>query len=249
MAAAPVIAAGASILGGALGGKGAAKAAKTQAAAYQKGLEQQQAQYNTTRSDLSPFREAGSQALGSVGDLLGLNGGGIQDSAISALKASPLFTSQYDTGVDTILQNQAATGGLRGGNTQNSLAQFGSGLLSDVIQRQLGNLGGLVTTGAGAAGQLGQLGQQNANATSSLLAQQGGANALGAAAPYGAAQGTINQLGALFGRGGGLSGLFSGGAPPLGVSSSIVGAQPIGSTSDLGALLARITTANGGIKF
>jgi hypothetical protein len=226
MAAAPLIAAGASILGGITGGKGAKKAAKIQAAAYEKGLGQQRQQYDTTRSDLEPYRAAGTDALSQIMQLLGLGGGlagnsagavgavgGVlpnggasgssaisqQDNVIQMLKGSPLFTSQYDTGVDTLLQTRAATGGLRGGDTQTGLAQFGSGLLSDVLQKYLGNLGGLVSTGANVASTGAQLGQDNTNARSTLLGQQGSANGVAAAAPYAAFQGIINQLGGQLG--------------------------------------------------
>ena len=110
------------------------------------------------------------------------------------MQQSPQFTSLYDTGADTILQNAAATGGLRGGNTQNSLAQFGSGLLNQVIQQQLGNYGGLISTGSGSTSQLGQLGQQNNSAISGLLGQQGQAQAAGAAGQAAAWQSAINGL-------------------------------------------------------
>lgn len=189
------IAAGASILGGITGGKGAKKAAKIQADAYKQGIAEQQREFNTAQQNFAPFLEGGTQALGATKDLLGLSGNSAQQAAIDALKASPGFTSLYNTGADTILQNAAATGGLRGGNTQNSLANFGANLLGTVIQNQLSNLGGLTNIGAGTAGQLGQLGQQSANAVADLLAKQGGANAAAAYAPYSAIANTLSNLG------------------------------------------------------
>lgn len=199
------IGAGASILGGIAGGKGASKAAKTQAAAYQKGIDEQSREFGITQQNFAPYLAAGNQGLGAYLNLLGLgsNGAAGQQSAIDALKASPLFTSQYNTGADTILQNAAATGGLRGGNTQNSLAQFGSGLLSNVIQNQLGNYGGLISTGSGSTSTLGSLGQQNANAISGLLGQQGQANGVAAAAPYAAFQQALGGINSSFGTGSG----------------------------------------------
>ncbi len=193
-AAAAGISAAGSILGGITGGKGARKAAKTTAAAYQKGINEQARQFNVTQENFSPYLQAGQRGLASYLDLLGLNGGDTQQSAISALQQSPQFTSLYDTGADTILQNAAATGGLRGGNTQNSLARFGSELLNQVIQQQLGNYGGLISTGSGSTSQLGQLGQQNNSAISGLLGQQGQAQAAGAAGQAAAWQSAINGL-------------------------------------------------------
>lgn len=184
---------GGSLLSGLVGGKGAKKAAQAQAQAIQQAIGEQRRQYDQSRADQMPFLNAGTGALGQVQGLLGLNGGDVQSQLIAALKGSPAFTSRYSTGADTILQNAAATGGLRGGNTQNSLANFGSSLLSDVIQQQLGNLGGLVNIGSGTAGQLGSLGQSNANSISSLLGQLGEAKAAGVAAPYTALNRTIND--------------------------------------------------------
>lgn len=200
------IGAGASLLSGILGGKGAKKAAKAQTDAINAAIGEQRRQYDTSRADFAPFLSGGGAAFGSAQDLLGLHGNDPQASAIDALKASPGFTSLYDTGQDTILQNAAATGGLRGGNTQNSLAQFGSGLLATVIQNQLQNLGGLSGIGAGAAGQLGSLGQNNANSISGLLSDRGNAQASGIAGQYGAwlsgLGGLGNAAGNYFGGGG-----------------------------------------------
>lgn len=192
---AAAIGAASSILGGITGGKGAKKAAKIQAAAYQKGLDQQQAQWEQTQQNFAPFLQGGTQGLEAYLGLLGLRGSGLQGQMINDIKGGPEFASLYDTGADTILQNAAATGGLRGGNTQNSLAQFGSGLLSSLIQQRLGNYGGLISVGSGAAGNLGNLGAQNSAQASQLLAQQGGANATAAAAPYAALQGIFNSIG------------------------------------------------------
>lgn len=206
------IGAGASLLSGITGGKGASAAAKTQAAAYQKGIDEQAREFGITQQNFAPYLAAGNKGLGSILDLLGLNGNDTQGSAIDALKASPAFTSLFNTGVDTINQNAAATGGLRGGNTQNSLANFGSGLLSTVIQNQLSNLSPLVATGAGSAGTLGGLGQQNANAISDLLGKQGNANAISAAAPWATLSGIFSNIGGNAKSGNGLLSGISGSA-------------------------------------
>lgn len=221
------IAAGASILGGVSGKKGAKKAAKIQAAAYQKGIDEQARQFNITQQNEAPFLEGGTAALDPMMALLGLKGGTSEADAISGLKASPAFTSLYDTGADTILQNAAATGGLRGGNTQNSLAQFGSGLLSQVIQQRLGNLGGLVSLGSGTAGTLGQLGQAKANAQASLMGQQGGAQASGV---LGQSMALQNMLKSLSNIAGGLNFGGGGGAAPYSGAGIQTSLQPGGIT-------------------
>jgi hypothetical protein len=207
-----------SVLGGITGGKGASKAAKAQAQAQQAAIAEQQRQFDTTQANFEPFRQAGLSGLSGEMGLLGLNGGDAQQQAIDALKASPGFTSLYNVGQDTVLQNAAATGGLRGGNTNNSLAQFGSGLLSQLIQQQLGAYGGLANLGAGATNSVAGFGANAAGNIGNNLVQQGNANATAAAAPYAALQGVISQL---TGAGGGLSGLLSSSKTPGIVNPSV----------------------------
>jgi hypothetical protein len=221
--AAALIPAGVSLLSGVLGKGASKKASAAQNAMYDRALAQQQSQFNQTQANFQPYLSAGGPALESISALLGLGGAEAQQAAIQQLQGSPGFTSLYDTGRDTILQSAAATGGLRGGNTQNSLAQFGSGLLSSVIQNQLQNLGGLAGMGAGAAGQIGQFGAQNSAATSNLLTQQGNAQASGILGRGAITNNTLNGLGSMFLPGGGLSGLFGGGGSPLTTARGIGG--------------------------
>src|SRR5207244_2450204 len=111
--------------------------------------------------------------------LNGINGPDAQAKAIAQLQNSPEFSATMQQGNNNILQNAAATGGLRGGNTQAALSQFGMGTLSNLINQQYQRLGGTVGIGqASAAGQA-SAGQQNANAISGLLGQQGAALAGG----------------------------------------------------------------------
>jgi hypothetical protein len=149
-------------------------------------------------ANASPYVPAGTAQ--SAGDA--------QQAAIDSLKASPLFQSLYGTGVDTILQNQAATGNLRGGNTENSLAQFGSGLLAQVIQNQLANLGTVSGQGAQAGLGLGQISQSNANAQSAGYNNLGAAQGGAAASPWLALSGALQKIG---GQGNSLANLFGGG--------------------------------------
>lgn len=153
--------------------KAIGKATDAQLAMLQKGIDEQARQYDLSRGDVMPWMESGKLALGDMGDLLGLNGPEAAAAAIAALKASPMFTSLFNTGEEAILQNASATGGVRGGNTQRSLADFGADLLAQVIQQQLGNLGGISGAGVGAAGNLGQLGGDTANAIQAGMAGMG----------------------------------------------------------------------------
>lgn len=227
---APVVAAaGIATVGSLLGGKGAKKAAKkaaqAQAQAAQAGIAEQRRQFDVTQGNLQPFLAAGQEALGAQGALLGLKGAEPQGQAIEQLKNSPLFRSLFSTGEEAILANASATGGLRGGNVQRSLADFGSDTLAKVIQQQLQNLGGISANGSQTGTNLGSLGSQNSNAISNLMQQQGAATAGGivgrAAINSNMMNNVFSSLGMFLGQGGLRGGL---GASP-GISQSILGAS------------------------
>lgn len=132
-----------------------------------------------------------------------------QQAAITGLQNSPLYESLFRNGENTILANGSATGGLRGGNMQHSLANFGADTLSTVIQNQLANLGGLSGQGANTGGALGSLGQSNANAQSQLYGANGAAAAGGILGSAGAMGGGISNAFAQIGSG--LGGAYANG--------------------------------------
>jgi hypothetical protein len=101
----------------------------------------------------------------------------VQQAAIDALKAGPQYQSQYRNGTEAILQNGSATGGLRGGNMQHSLANFGSDLLGQVIDAQFAKLGGLSGQGQQTGQYLGKQGQETANNIGQLAVGAGNASA------------------------------------------------------------------------
>ncbi len=178
------------------------KAAAAQTASDQAAIAQQQQQYQQTRSDLLPWQQAGTSALGQQGDLLGLNGGAAQQQAITAQQNSPLYESLFRNGVNTTLANASATGGLRGGNTQGALYDKGKDTLAQVIDAQLTRLGGVSEQGQNAAAQTGQFGANASNQVSSLLNNQGAAQGNAAYAVGGA---NANMIGSITGAVSGLA--------------------------------------------
>jgi hypothetical protein len=202
--------------------KAAGQAAAAQQAAAQQGIDAVTAQQAATQASLAPWTEAGRKALSGQTDLLGLNGGGLQGDAIAALKDSPLFQSLFNTGQEAILQNGSATGGLRGGNIQSSLANFGSKTLADVIQQQLANLGGISSGGSNTALNLGQLGAASAANVANLRTGQGQAKAGGI---IGQANAMMKQYSAVADFAGTIAAAIAGGA----------GAGPAGAAAGAGA--------------
>lgn len=169
----------ASVFGASKKKKAAKAAAAAQTAAAQAGIDQVGARDALTQQNLEPFLAGGTKAFGAQQDLLGLNGAGIQQSSLDALKASPLFQQLFGAGQDSVLSAASATGGLRGGNAQRSLYDAGEDTFAQVIQQQLANLGGLSSAGLSAAGTGGQLGAGAADTIAQLLGNKGAAQAGG----------------------------------------------------------------------
>jgi hypothetical protein len=172
-----------SVLGGITGAtaqaKAAEKAGQTQATAAEKAIAEQRNARLSNEQLQSPFVQAGQSSLTAQMGLIGLNGTAQQQTAINSLLTSPEYTTSVRQGEESILQNASATGGLRGGNTQNSLANFRSDLVGNLINQQYNRLGGLTSLGQNAAAGVGNNGLQVASNIGNLLGQQGAAIAGG----------------------------------------------------------------------
>ncbi len=172
-----------SIVGGITGAtasaKGAQQAANTQSAAVDRALVEQRAARDEARGLQQPYVSAGSSALAQQMSLIGLNGTASQQDSLNSLLTSPEYSTNVRQGEEAILQNAAATGGLRGGNTQNSLANFRSDLLNTMISQQYNRLGGITSLGQNAATGVGNNGLAVAETMGGLLQQQGAALAGG----------------------------------------------------------------------
>ena len=186
-------------------------ASNAQVAAARDGQDTQRQMFERTQEILRPYvqagqaqlpmlagyTQAGPQAFGRQLDLAGLRGPQAQQAAIQQVQAQPRFGALTRAGEEAILANASATGGLRGGNTQNALARFRSDLLAQEIEREYARMGGLTAFGQGVSQNLAQLGQASGASVGAQGMQtgQGIANLQGAA---GAAQagGILGQAGA-----------------------------------------------------
>ncbi len=185
--------------------RAAQQAAQTQAESAQAGIVEQRRQFDEIVKLMAPFVTGGAQAFEAQKNLAGLGGAGSQQAAIDAIQGSPMFASLAGQGQNAILQNASATGGLRGGNVQNSLAGFNTNLLNSLIQQQFSNLGGLSSMGqASAAGQA-SAGQATGGNIANLLQQQGAALAGGQVAAGSAGR---NAFGDILKLGGVVGGFF-----------------------------------------
>lgn len=176
-----LIGAGASILGGVLGGGAQRRAAGDASAAQLEStrmqIQAQRQQYNRFRRLSRPYVQAGLRGLTGFENLIGTNGAAAQGQAIDGIANGPQFQALAQQGEDALLQNASATGGLRGGNTAGALAQFRPQMLDALIQRQTGLLGGLAGMGQNAIVGVGNAGTNMTNAISQAYGDQGAARA------------------------------------------------------------------------
>jgi hypothetical protein len=200
------ISTGLALLGGSLLSAGvqssaARRGAAAQTASAQAGIEEQRRQFEAVRELLAPFVTGGTTAFGQQMALTGAAGADAQRAALQSIEQGPEFAALAQQGETAILQNAAATGGLRGGNVQGALAQFRPQILSGLIEQQYSRLGGLASAGQNAAAGVGTAGMQTGQNISSLMQQQGAARA-GSALAQGQAFGNlIGSAGMAIGRG------------------------------------------------
>lgn len=190
---AAAIAGGATIIGSVIAADAAGNAADTQAAAADAGIAEQRRQFEAMQAILAPYVQTGTDAMGQMRALNGLDGPEAQAAAMASISNSPEMAAMAQQGENAILQQGSATGGLRGGNIQGALGQFRPQMLSNLINQQYGRLGGLAQMGQASAAGVGAAGMQTGANIADLLGQQGAAVAGGQIATGQAAQALPNM--------------------------------------------------------
>lgn len=185
----------------------AAHASAAQMDTANAGIAEQRRQFDAMQQLMQPFVNAGTGALTGQQNLIGLNGGDAQQTAINGIQSGPQFQSMLKQGENSILANASATGGLRGGNTQAALAQFSPSLLSQLINDQYTKLGGLTSLGQNSSAGVGNAGMTTGNNVANLLGQSGSAQAGGILAQGSVGASGFNTLGQIAGMYGGLGGV------------------------------------------
>lgn len=177
---------GGSLIGGIMASDAQSDAAGQAAGAQRDssamGIAEQRRQFDSIQALLKPYVDAGGPALYGQQSLVGLQGPQAQRDAISALEGSPEFAALTKQGENSLLQNASATGGLRGGNLQTSLAKFRPSLLSGLINQQFDRLGKFTALGQNSAVMQANAGMGTSNQITDLLQQAGAATAGGALA-------------------------------------------------------------------
>lgn len=193
MAAAATGAAAAGSIGGALISSGATKdAAQMQADAARHAADLQYQEYQQTREDQQPWRQAGAGALSQMQDPYFQKNFGMSD-----FQEDPGYQFRMQQGMDALQNSAAARGGLMGGNTLKGITDYGQNFASNEYQNaynrfnnnqsgRFNRLASLAGVGQTANNAVGAAGMNMANNVGNI--ETGAANAAGAA---GIAQGNI----------------------------------------------------------
>jgi len=182
-----------SFFGTDLSGEGAAQAsveaARLQLEGTKLGIAEVKAGREQARADLSPFRQAGVDALPGLSSL-------IQDpnAQKSFITDNPFFTALADDAQSRLFANQAAKGKIGSGDTpkalQNSLLLLGNDLLNQNISQRFN----LATLGANAAAGQATATQSASAGISDLFTQGANAQAAGFVGAANARTNATNQL-------------------------------------------------------
>lgn len=190
-----------SSIGGMLDGQSESNAAQSasdaQSNATNASIAEQRRQYDLTRGDYAPYREAGVSALGTLQSEMDR---GISSSDVTSGAGYQFGLQQGQQGLD---RKAAAGGGRVSGAALKSAAEYATnyattGYNAEYQRRQdrLNRLASLAGIGQSATGSSAQAGAASTNAISALTTSQGDASAAGKLAQGNIWQSTGNQLGA-----------------------------------------------------
>jgi hypothetical protein len=119
--------------------------------AADKSIASQRQAAEIARRDLSPWRDAGQNALAPAQDLLGLNGQDAANAAMANFQHSPGYQFQFNEGMRAVQSNAAAQGMLNSGATLKALQDRGSQLGNLDFGTYYNRLMGFVNSGQNAA--------------------------------------------------------------------------------------------------
>lgn len=184
----------AAIIGSAVIGAGASivsgnKAAKAQKNAAAQQVAESRRQYDLTRSDFEPWREAGNGALSKLEMLYGLKPADGGATPASMVASTPGYQFRYDEGMKAIQRSAAARGALKTGSAVKALQRFGDGIASQEYDGFASRLAQIAGVGQAATGSTAAAGD---NASARISAAYGAAGDARASA-YANTGNAINQ--------------------------------------------------------
>jgi len=166
----------------AFGARGAADAADAQRQASQQSIGELTRQFDIQQENLRPFRELTLPALEKISAFTGASGVESQQRAFADFAESPGQLFLRNRAEKSLLRNQAAIGGLGGGNVRKALQEQAVGLAQQDFSNQFNRLASLAGVAQQTTAQQGALGERFAGSVGSELTNQANAFASGQAA-------------------------------------------------------------------
>ena len=136
------------------------KAARRSESVFLKGANAEERQFQQTREDLSPYREAGKNALKQYNKTIG--------GDYSGFTSAPDYQFGLEQGEKALGRAQAARGNYFSPRAMNELSRYGQGYGSQRLTNYLSRLQGLSSMGQTASAQTGQFGAQSVAAQNQL---------------------------------------------------------------------------------
>lgn len=213
---------GGAILGAVVSSSNAGSAANAQQNAANTASQTQLQMYNQTRTDQTPWRNAGGQAIGALSSYYGLpttnadgtttpgnpNAGADDTKLIQSL---PGYQFNMDQGNQSVQRDLAAKGLLGSGAAGKALTQYGQGYAMNASNQYLNGLQSIAGVGQTSVQATGQAGANAANQIGSNQIYAGNAQASGYANQSNAINSGLSGLGGAiaYGNAGGSSGYYN----------------------------------------
>lgn len=199
------------------GSEGSKKASEAQMGASRQGNVLTRDMFNQIRGDLMPFVGGGTDAMGSLKDLMGL-GGKTPDQIQAILEKLPGYQFVKQQGMNAVQNRFGAMGQALSGPGMRGIADYVTGLADSTYGNQVNRLMGLTELGENAAAQTGSFGTAASSQMNQNLLFGGNAQAAGILGQYnalGSFGGQLSQMGMLNSlmRNQGYTGLFGQSAP------------------------------------
>lgn len=226
-AAIPFIAA---VAGGLIASKGAKKAANTQAASADRAADMQDKQYQQTRADQAPWREAGQVALKDMVGGLAAGGDFNRDFTMADYTEDPGYQFRLQEGEQGINRAATASGSRYSGATLKALSRFNSNQASQEygnaynrhqndVSSRFNRLASLAGVGQTATNQTAAAGATAATNGGQFIQNAGTARASGYVGQANAINGTLGSLANNYQ----LSSMLKAGATPTAAPSAPAG--------------------------
>lgn len=143
---------GAAVIGGGASIIAGNKASKAQKSAAGMQIAEERRQYDQTRADYAPFREAGYGALSKLEQLYGLKPAEGGTSIADQVRATPGYDFRRSEGLKAVERSAASRGLLKSGTALKAIDRFADGVASSEYEAMAARLAGLAGVGQAATG-------------------------------------------------------------------------------------------------